>query len=552
MTSRLTRAAAAGAALTVSAGALAACSSGPETTPDDVITIFAPQDAGQGQDLENNAFTQLLEEKFEVDIQFETTTWDGTAAAEKRQISLASGDYPDAYMLIPWVDQFSSDELMKLGGQGVIVPLDDLIGEDTPNLTAAFEKEPGFEELATSPDGTIWGIPAWNDCYHCSYPSKLWMNSAWLDELGLEQPTTPEELREVLEAFKTQDPNGNGEADEIPLSATGGSSLLAYLMNPFVYTAEMSPNAEGVTPASLGAVNGQVTLQPTREEWREGISYVASLYEDGLIDEGAFTQNGEALSAKGSSAEGVILGSVAIMHPWFVTNEDEGGRYTQYDAVPPLSGPNGDDTYWNAGGAGAAPGATFVITNRSSEAKQKKLMQILDFMVSYEGHLLGEYGIEDVNWARPEEGDVALDETLEPNFEVLTTPSDETLQNAWGPIAQFFSDAEFRNSQVTSTDIYTPEGYERRLFEATKLYEGHESDELFPYWEVAVTGETATELATVQTNVENFVVQASAEFVTGVRDIESDEDWAEFQQNLTDLGAERYVEIYQEAWDASK
>ncbi|KPC73742.1 hypothetical protein ADL26_13330, partial [Thermoactinomyces vulgaris] len=59
--------------------------------------------------------------------------------------------------------------------------------------------------------------------------------------------------------------------------------------------------------------------------------------------------------------------------------------------------------------------------------------------------------------------------------------------------------------QVTATDVYTPEGYERRLFEATKLYEGHESAELFPYWEVAITGETATELATIQTNVENFV-----------------------------------------------
>jgi putative aldouronate transport system substrate-binding protein len=550
MTSRFARAAAAGAALAVAATAFAACSSEPETTPDDVITIFAPQDAAQGQDLENNAFTKVIEEKFDVDLQFETTTWDGTAASEKRQISLASGDYPDAYMLIPWVDQFSSDELVKLGGQGVILPLDDLIGEDTPNLTAAFEKEPGFEELATSPDGNIWGIPVWNDCYHCSYPSKLWMNSAWLETLGLEQPTTPEELRTVLEAFKTQDPNGNGAADEIPLSAAGAGSLLSYLMNPFVYTAEMS--AEGTTPATLGANGDQVVLQPTREEWREGISYVTSLYEDGLIDEGAFTQNGEALNAKGNSAEGVILGSVAVMHPWFVTSDHEDGRYTQYDAVPPLTGPNGSDATYSGGGAGGAQGATFVITNRSSEAKQQKLMQILDFMVSYEGHLQGEFGIEGVNWVKPEEGDVALDETLEPNFKVITAPSGEALKNSWGPIAQFFTDAEFRNSQVTATDIYAPEGYERRMFEATKLYEGHESDELFPYWDAAVTGETATELATIQTNVENFVAQAAAEFVTGVRDIESDEDWAEFQQHLTDLGAERYVEIYQQAWDESE
>ena len=170
MTSRFARAAAVGAALAVSAGALSACTSGPATTPDEVITIFAPQ--GKDGDLDDNAFTKVLEEKFDVDLQFETTTYDGAGAAEKRQVSLASGDYPDAYMLVPWVDQFSNEELVKLGKQGVLLPLDKLIGEDTPNITAAFAKEPDFKEMATSTDGTIWGLPVWNDCFHCSYPAK--------------------------------------------------------------------------------------------------------------------------------------------------------------------------------------------------------------------------------------------------------------------------------------------------------------------------------------------------------------------------------------------
>ncbi|MEV3939083.1 ABC transporter substrate-binding protein [Glycomyces sp. NPDC049804] len=547
MTSRFTRAAAAGAALAVSAGAFAACSSEPETTPDDVITIFAPQNPEM--DLDANAFTKVIEEKFDVDLQFETTTYDGTAAAEKRQISLASGDYPDAYMLIPWVDQFNNDELVKLGGQGVIVPLDDLIGEDTPNITAAFEDEPDYQSAATATDGKIWGLPQWNECFHCSYGTKLWMNSDWLEALDLQQPTTPEELRKVLEAFKTQDPNGNGRADEVPLAGAVGNSILPYLMNPFVYTAGV--NAEGTTPASLAAVGDQVVLQPTRDEWRTAIAYVNSLYEDGLIDEGAFTQNGEALWGEGNSAEGVILGSVTALHPGvFVDIAAADGRGTQYDAVPPLTGPNGSDTSW-AGPAGAG-GATFVITNRASEAKQRKLMQIMDFIYSYEGHIIGEFGVEGVNWASPKEGDVPLDETVEPLYELLQAPEGEGMNNAWGAMTQYFSDETFRGGQIVGTDIYDPSGYERRLFEATKLYEGHESDDAFPYWEVSVTGDTASELATVQTNVESFVVQASAEFVTGTRDIGSDEDWDEFQQNLTDLGAERYLEIYQQAWDESQ
>lgn len=548
MTSRFARAAV-GAAVAVSALALSACSSGPATTPDEVITIFAPQ--GKDGDLDDNAFTKVLEEKFDVDLQFETTTYDGAGAAEKRQVSLASGDYPDAYMLVPWVDQFTNEELVKLGKQGVLLPLDKLIGDDTPNITAAFAKEPDFKKMATSTDGTMWGLPVWNDCFHCSYPAKLWMNSAWLEKLGLKQPTTPEELRSVLEAFKSKDPNGNGKADEIPLSGLVGSSVLPYLMNPFVYTATPSANAAGANPASLGAVDGKVVLQPTRDEWRAGISYVNSLYKGGLIDEAAFTQNGEALSAKGNSADGVVLGSVTILHPSFVKAGNPDGRYTQYDAVPPLTGPNGDGTFFG-GGVPSAGGASFVITNRSSEAKQQKLMQIMDFIFSHEGHMQGEYGVEGVNWVKADAGDVALDDTLQPLFKTLRPAKGEGVNNSWGAVAQFFSDAEFRERQVYSTELYEPTGYERRLFEATKLYEGHESDEAFPYWDATVTGDTAKELGTIQTNVESFIVRASAEFVTGVRDINSDEHWAEFQKNLTDLGADRYIEIYQAAWKTSK
>ena len=180
--------------------------------------------------------------------------------------------------------------------------------------------------------------------------------------------------------------------------------------------------AEGTTPATLGAVGGEVVLQPTRDEWRDGISYAASLYEDGLIDEAAFTQNGEALSAKGNSAEGVILGSVAFMHPWFVDLDNEDGALTQYDAVAAADRAERQRRDLHRRRRRCRAGATFVITNRSSEAKQQKLMQIIDFIVSYDGHLQGEFGVEGVNWVRPEEGDVALDETLEPNFKVLGRP----------------------------------------------------------------------------------------------------------------------------------
>ena len=36
------------------------------------------------------------------------------------------------------------------------------------------------------------------------------------DNLGLEAPTTVDELYDVLVAFRDNDPNGNGQKDEIP------------------------------------------------------------------------------------------------------------------------------------------------------------------------------------------------------------------------------------------------------------------------------------------------------------------------------------------------
>jgi putative aldouronate transport system substrate-binding protein len=121
------------------------------------ITVFAPQ--GEDVDLATNSLTKELEQKFNIQFEWQTTTYDGVSAKEKRQISLASGDFPDLYLLIPWVDQFSQTDLLKFSQQGVVLPLNDLIDQYAPNIKAALEKYPYFKAMATAPDGNIYGLP---------------------------------------------------------------------------------------------------------------------------------------------------------------------------------------------------------------------------------------------------------------------------------------------------------------------------------------------------------------------------------------------------------
>ncbi|NUR94531.1 MAG: ABC transporter substrate-binding protein, partial [Kribbellaceae bacterium] len=134
------------------------------------LNVFAPQSADTN--LATNDFTKLIKQKFNLTIKWQTTTFDGGPAKEKRQISLASGDYPDLYLLIPWVDQFTTAELQKLSKQGVVVPLNQLIDQYAPNIKKALDSTPEWKAMATAPDGKIYGIPQWVDCFHCSYPDK--------------------------------------------------------------------------------------------------------------------------------------------------------------------------------------------------------------------------------------------------------------------------------------------------------------------------------------------------------------------------------------------
>jgi len=525
-------------------GSLAACT--PGTSKDDgTLTIFAAQDANNK--LADNSFSKYISKKVGEKLTFQTTTFDGASAKEKRQISLASGDYPDAYMLVPYVDQFSQSELLKYGQQGVLLPLNDLIDKYAPNIKAAFASNKEYKDFATAPDGKIWGLPQWNDCLHCSFHAKLWINSSWLKKLGLSEPKTTDELFNVLMAFKTKDPNGNGKADEIPLSSSVNDLLLPYFMNAFIY----DPQGSDVSPSTVALENGKVTLQASQDGWRKGLEFVKKLYDNGLIDDGAFTQNRDALKAKGDNADAVIVGSATMLHPAIlVTLGQDDGRDKQYDAVPPLTGPTG--VSYAAYNAPRTAGGAFVLTNKATKKDQIAAIKIIDSMFSGEGRLRANSGIEGVDWAKPDPGDVALNADAKPEYKNLPSdPNKPPRNNNWGSMAQYNLTAEFREANVQPTDIYDQTGYERRLYDATLPYQKKApKDQEFPYWNLWPTADSAAELAELRTNVENAVSQQSLEFVTGTKNISDDGQWAAYKKNLNDLGLPRYLKLLQEEYDA--
>ena len=506
------------------------------------INIFSPQSADR--DLATDVFSTSLEQMFNVKFNWTTTTYDNTDASEKRNLALASGDYPDLFMLIPWVDQFSQIDLLKYGQQGVILPLNDLIDQYAPNVKAALEKYPDFKAFATAPDGTIWGIPQFIQCYHCSYANKMWVNSAWLKKLNISTPVTTEDFKNMLIAFQKQDANGDGKPDEVLGGATMdyGTRPIPYLMNAFTYDDDRT---------FLILNNGKVDTVANTQAWKDGLSYIKSLYDAGVLDQTAFTNNADAYSAEGNNANAEMLSAGAGMHPHIFVNcfgpADTKPYCYDYDAIPPLTGPDG--TQFAPVLPNTVPGATFVLTNKASQDVQIAAIKMLDYMFTFDGHMAGIFGIKGVDWRDPEPGELANNQSVTPLYKTITNDP-PTPNNSWGAMAQYLDDVAIRDAWVQSPDIYTDDGYEHRLLLATDLYNGHESPNLFPFWAIWPDPTVADEQALLKQNINDYINSNTLAFVTGTMNL--DADWDSYVQGLNDLGLARYLEINQAAYDAYK
>lgn len=504
------------------------------------VSVFAVQESGI--DIPTNKFTQFAADKFNIKFDWEINPSDG--AKEKRQISLASGDYPDAYLLTAYIDEFSQADVLKYGKQGVLIPLNDLIDQYAPNIKKAMEESPEMKTLYTAPDGNIYGLGAYTECFHCSYPNKMWINTEWLKKLNMEMPTTTEEFKAMLAAFKTKDPNGNGKADEVPLSGSTedfGVRIVPYLMNSFVYDDDRN---------YLNLQDGKVVSAAVTPEWKEGLTYIRSLYTEGLIDPGAFTQNAEAFKKIGENADAEILGAGAGMHPAIFINIDPGNtRSAHYNPLAPLTGPSGI-SYATHDGGGVSSGAKFAITNKASKEAQIALIQLVDYMYTPEGQTNAASGMKGIDWEDPASGDMALGEGVTPVVKSIPMKEGEAPRNAgWSGMGHFYMPKEYRDTWVQGTDIYASDGYERRLYDASLLYQGHEPKELFPLWSIWIDPSEIDEASMLQTNLRNYIEQNELQFITGNKDL--NKDWDAYVKGLKDLKLDRYLEILQKAYDSS-
>lgn len=490
------------------------------------------------ENYETNTFTQWLEEQTNVHIEWETAPTDESEAV--LNLRLASGDYPDILM-----DFNPVPSVIELyGGQGNFIPLNDLIEQHAPITQAHWEEYPAARIASTAPDGNIYSLPQINDCYHCTMSAKLWINQNWLETLGMEMPSTTEEYAEVLRAFKNEDPNGNGEADEVPLS---GSSLSwhgppdHFFMNSFIYH-------PGNT---LRLINdgGQVVPIYAQDAWREGIKYLAVLYSEDLLSAEIFTNDRDQVRNLGNGRDGTaILGSVpAGWYGEFTTyTAGEGGAWQAYTAVPPLEGPDG--TRYSMHDDYQAPiVGSFIITDKCENPELA--MQWADYLARIEPTTRSIHGVKDDDWRWAREGEIGIDGDQGIWFSITNVANVPTQNIHWSQDGPSYRSNDYRLSQVIDPairDIAT----EAILYDQTQQkYEPYAPAQPMNLPPLYFTVDQATQVATILPQLETFVDETLAQAVTGQIDI--DAEWESYLANLEAIGLSTFVDLHQTVFDES-
>lgn len=215
-----------------------------------------------------------------------------------------------------------------------------------PNLCAILESHPEIRAAVTMEDGGIYGLPSgeqmttagigadMDDAYSIfSVPQYSMINKAWLDDLGLEIPTSLDELHDVLKAFKDNDMSakyyGNAAGSTIPM--TTGFDEWCWGQNIFYSGFGFTNWPNDVCNDLHLKSDGTVEFVCVTDAYRDCLTYFHDWYAEGLMDTEMFSQSDSQLIAKCQQ------GYVGVSTWWYI--EELMGEYADdYVFLPPLTG----------------------------------------------------------------------------------------------------------------------------------------------------------------------------------------------------------------------
>lgn len=478
------------------------------------ITGFGAKYSGNAEWDDEMLVWKELEERTGINVEMETVV--NTEARTKALTLFAADDLPGILMK----NAINMSDVTKFAKSGQLVNLKPFMDAGLmPNFTKLYNEDVNLRIALTTDDGGVYCLPAYYPDDSDRVRRFMYINEKWLERVGLEKPTTLDELLTVLRAFRDQDANGNGDPnDEYPI--TFGDAI-----GQTERTARALAGIDNVFDNPFNVVDGELKQMYTSENMKESWKFLHTLYSEGLLEQDLFTRSAPEFFARLANDQY----GVSLLLP--TTDSSQFGVL-----LPTFNIIDGVDTIWNWKVSPLLGVACFSITK--SNPYPQATARWIDYLYGQEGATLVRMGVEGDTYVTNPDGSLSY--------------SDKVKNDEQG--------VEFAMGKYTFWlgPNACPGCYTAR--ETLPLWEGTLQAEIIDDFEPFLTentynlpvldSSTEKERQRLLGEINKYYGEARAQFMTGKLDFE--EDWDSYVSTMESLGLERLEEIYQEAFDVVK
>ncbi|TFE24707.1 extracellular solute-binding protein [Cohnella luojiensis] len=256
-------------------------------------------DALQGVTPETNGYIKDLKEMLNIELKYKWTV-PSDQFDQKFNLAIASGDLPDMMMV-------DYNTFVKFKEQGILADLSEAYQNyASPTLRKIIESDGGFALKAMTSDNKLLGLASSGE----GGVQVLWIRKDWLDNLGLQAPTSIEELEKVADAFVKNDPDKNGKND------TYGLALNKNFAAGWGFDAKGFFQSSGSYPfAWLKGADGKLIPGEIQPETKAALARLQSWYQSGILEKEF------ALKDEDKESEDLVAGKVGISFgEWWYPN----------------------------------------------------------------------------------------------------------------------------------------------------------------------------------------------------------------------------------------
>lgn len=439
-------------------------------------------------------------------ISFQFTSVSSTAASDTFSLMVASEEYTD---LVYGFGEYYMESMDNAIDDDVILDLSELAASYAPDYYNYIMGDETLTKLAVTDSGKLWGLHRVNEEKQIGIG--LMIRQDWLDGLGLEMPSTYEELEAVLLAMTNEYApkgavvlNSNGFLDlfggSYDLSAGFG---IGTMDDPFIN------------------VDGQAVYTPATEGWKAYLAEMASWYQQGIINQDFVSMPGSDFFEGISTCSSGLFDFFYDQCANFVNTCPDEGVDVVGMAYPTVN--EGDQLHLLCLDPQIRIGMSVVLSATCRDPET--LLQYFNYFWTDEGMVLANYGIEGEHFNYE-------------NGKPVLTDSRKNDETTWDDVYTY------RSGPVLVLQDYFEQTLDPKCYDCLTAWTSN-NDGAYVLPDITFTSDEAYQISGIEAELSTYVSEYVLKIICGDEDL--DATWDTYLATLEAMDYETVQETYQTA-----